>query len=337
MTQNESITDRGAQDNAINPQTGKGTEKSSPIMKKRILVPGLIILLAVAAGVFWYVKQLGYVSTDDAFIDTNKLSVSTKMLGRIIDLTVDEGDQVEAGQLLVQLDSTDIKAREDQAQAMLDLAKETINLAQVNLSRAQDDFDRSYLQYKDNIIPKEEFDHAQKELEAAKAELNIDKLKIQTSEAQLNVIRTELQNTSVFSPMSGIVAKRWMLKGDVVQPGQPIFTVFDMKNIWVTANLEETKLAFIHIGDETEISVDAYPDLKFTGKVTNIGSNTASQFSLIPPSNASGNFTKVTQRVPIKISINPVVDSGQSGPPDVIKLLPGMSVEVKVRQDSNEQ
>ena len=131
--------------------------------------------------------------------------------------------------------------------------------------------------------------------------------------------------------MDGVVAKRWVLSGDVVSPGQPIFTIYDLKNIWVTADLEETKLAPIHIGDTVSISVDSYPDQKFSGQVFQIGSNTASQFSLIPPSNASGNFTKVTQRVPIKISIKPVVTNDQPDPDKSIKLLPGMSVEIKIK------
>jgi membrane fusion protein (multidrug efflux system) len=131
--------------------------------------------------------------------------------------------------------------------------------------------------------------------------------------------------------MDGIIGKRWVLKGDVVQPGQPIYSVFDLKNLWVTADLEETKLGSIKNGDSVEISVDAYPDQKFAGKVYLIGSNTASQFSLIPPANASGNFTKVTQRVPVKISVQPVDINGNPMQNEKIKLLPGMSVEIKIK------
>ena len=229
------------------------------------------------------------------------------------------------------MDSTDFKAQENQAEAMLALDNESITLAKVNVEKAQDDFNRSQTQYKDNIIPKEQFDHAQKAMEAAKASFNIAQTKIGTAKAQLKVIKTELQNTRILSPMDGVVAKRWVLTGDVVSPGQPIFTIYDLKNIWVTADLEETKLAQIHIGDTVEISVDTYPDQMFRGQVFQIGSNTASQFSLIPPSNASGNFTKVTQRVPIKISISPVLKSEQKDPYESIKLLPGMSVEIKVK------
>lgn len=281
--------------------------------------------------IYWYIGQLAYVSTDDAIIDSNRLSVSSKILGRITDLTVDEGDSVQQGQLLVQLDSTDLKAQEIQARASLNLARESINLSAVNLSKAQEDFNRAENQYKEKIISEENFQHIQSALEAAKAQLNIDKTKVETSRAQLNVIKTELLNTSIYSPMNGVLGKRWVLKGDVVQPGQPIFTIFDLNNIWVTAFLEETKLGSINIGDKVEISVDAYPDQNFKGIVFQIGSNTASQFSLIPPSNASGNFTKVTQRVPIKITIEPLNEMGKPDPSDNLKLLPGMSVEIKIK------
>ena len=332
MANNEEI--KGQPKNNRNDNGGNGDQKIDDVpffKKKQVIIPFFIILIAAAAAIYWYIGQLGYVSTDDAFIDGNKLSVSSKILGRITNLNVDEGDSVKHGQLLVQLDSTDLKARENQAKAMLDLDNESITLAKVNLEKAQDDFTRAQKQYKDNIIPKEQFDHMQKALEAAKAAYNISLTKIGTAQAQLKVIKTQLENTKIFSPMNGVVAKRWVLTGDVVSPGQPIFTIYDLKNIWVTADLEETKLAAIHLGDTVNISVDAYPDQKFEGKVFQIGSNTASQFSLIPPSNASGNFTKVTQRVPIKISIEPVYSADQKDPKELIKLLPGMSVEISVR------
>ncbi len=332
MANNDSIKEQGGV-NKNNPSVSidEKIDEVPLFRKKRVLIPFFIILIAAAAGIYWYIGQLAYVTTDDAFIDGNKLSVSSKILGRITDLKVDEADLVKKGQLLVQLDSTDLIAQKQQAQAMLELDRESISLAQVNMEKAQDDYNRAEKQFKDNIIPKEQFDHMQKALEAAKAQLNISKTKVGTAQAQLNVIKTELNNTQIYSPMDGVVAKRWVLKGDVVAPGQPIFTVYDNKNIWITADLEETKLASLHTGDKVEISVDAYPDNNFEGRIYQIGSNTASQFSLIPPSNASGNFTKVTQRVPIKISIQPVTETGKPDPDNHIKLLPGMSVEIKVK------
>jgi len=118
-----------------------------------------------------------------------------------------------------------------------------------------------------------------------------------------------------------------VLQGDVVQPGQPVFTVYDGSQIWVTANLEETNLGALKLGDDVGISVDSYPDRIFGGKVFQFGGSTAAQFSLIPPNNASGNFTKVTQRVPIKIS----VEERTPGAASRAVLLPGMSVEIRIK------
>jgi membrane fusion protein (multidrug efflux system) len=142
------------------------------------------------------------------------------------------------------------------------------------------------------------------------------------------VIETQLANTRIASPLNGVVARRWVLPGDVVQAGQPIFAIYDLADLWVTANFEETKIGRLRQGDHVEISVDAYPGHNFQGTLLWIGAAAASQFSLIPPDNASGNFTKVTQRVPVRIAI----DRQQPGAGDPVTLVPGLSVEVSIRE-----
>ncbi|MGC8595021.1 MAG: HlyD family secretion protein [Candidatus Kryptoniota bacterium] len=302
--------------------------ESVPLFKKkRIVLPILLLLSAAAiAGYYWYMNMQDFVSTDDSYIDANSVSISTKMLGRIVYLGTDEGDTVKEGQTLVRLDDSDLRAQKASAKAQLELAQRGVPLAEVDVSRAQDDFNRAEVEYKGGVITKEQYDHAQKALEAARAEFAIALSKVTAARSQLGVIESQLLNTVVNSPVNGVVAKRWVLPGDVVQPGQPIFTIYDMKNIWVTANLEETKLGHVRIGDPVEINVDAYPAIKFHGSVFQIGNYTASEFSLIPPDNASGNFTKVTQRVPIKVSINDPVNT-------TVKpvLRPGMSVEISIK------
>ena len=305
---------------------GEKPKSGSIFKQKRIWIPFFIIIAAGVIFWFWYKGQLGFVSTDDAFIDGDKLSLASKMLGRVTALYADEGDNVQKGELLVRLDSTDLIAQRDQAVNALKLANDNIQLAKVNLNKAEQDFQRAKQQFEGNIIPKEQYEHSQSALEAAKAEFNIANTKIGTAKAQLNVINTQLNNTEIYSPMSGVVAKRWVLKGDVVQPGQPILSIYNLDSIWVTADFQETDLAAIKEGADVEIDVDSYPDHKFDGNVLQIGSNTASQFALIPPSNAAGNFTKITQRIPIKISIHPENVSKKD-----FRLLPGMSVEVKIK------
>jgi membrane fusion protein (multidrug efflux system) len=304
--------------------------ESVPIYRNvKIVIPLFLIVLVIAIFAWqYYVGLRDFVSTDDAYIDADRVAVSAKILGRIDQLIANEGDSVKQGQILIRLDNSDLCAQESQAKASLAFARENILLSKVNMEKAQTDFQRTSAQFDQKIIPKEQYDNARSELEAAKARLNIAYAQTATTQAQLGVIQTQLKNTVITSPMTGVISKRWVLTGDVVQPGQPIFSIYDLKNIWVTANLEETSLAALRSSENVEITVDAYPDTKFSGKVFQIGSNTASQFSLIPPNNASGNFTKITQRVPVKISITRVTNTNSQ---KLIDLLPGMSVEVKVR------
>ena len=296
--------------------------------KRRVIIPLAILLAAALGGAwYWYVNLRGYITTDDASIDADRVSISSKMLGRIATLTVDEGDTVAAGQVLVILDDSDLKAQLAQAAAAFRLAGESVKLATVNLTRAQDDYRRADQQYRTSVITKEQYDHAKSALDAAGAEVGIAVSRVAAAQAQVGVVQAQLDNTTIRSPLKGSVAKRWVLQGDVVQPGQPVFSVYDRSRIWVTANLEETNMDVVRLGEDVGISVDGHPDRVFGGRIFQLGSSTAAQFSLIPPNNASGNFTKVTQRVPIKISI----EERTPGKPVPALLLPGMSVEIRIR------
>jgi len=228
----------------------------------------------------------------------------------------------------VQMDDSDLKAQEAQAQAALDYVQQNVQVAKIALDQARDDFYRDSVQFENNVITRQQFDHAGKALEMARAQQAVAFSHVKASQAQLAVIQTQLKNTRIIASTSGVVARKWVVPGDIVQPGQPIFTLFDLNDVWITANFEETKLASIHPGDSVEISVDAFPGRNLMGTVELIGAAAGSQFSLIPPNNASGNFTKVTQRVPVKIVFTNL-DNSDPGKRPV--LLPGMSVEVKIR------
>lgn len=132
----------------------------------------------------------------------------------------------------------------------------------------------------------------------------------------------------IVSPVDGVIAKQWVVPGDLLEPGENIFTLNQGKDLWVTVYLQETKFSKIRLGQEALFTLDAYPDLTFYGKIFYIGSNTASEFSLIPPSNASGNYTKVAQRIPLKISIDRV--EGDAKKKAGMRLLSGMSANVKI-------
>jgi membrane fusion protein, multidrug efflux system len=297
--------------------------------KKRVILPLLfLILLGVAVTYYWYTDIRGYDSTDDAYIDSNDVTISSKTLGRIAFLGTDEGDTVAQGDTLVKLDVSDLKAQEAQAVASIESAQRNAELSNVNLEKTRDDLNRASIQLKGNAITQEQYDHARQALQTAQAQYNLAQAQINTSKAQLNVIQTQLNNSSILAPFGGVVARKWVMPGDVVQAAQPIFTIFDQSDIWVTAMFEETKISSIQIGDPVKITVDAYPDKDFEGKVILTGAAAASQFSLIPPNNASGNFTKVTQRLPVRISIS---EKNQPKGDPGAQLKAGMSVEVKVQ------
>ncbi len=303
------------------PKNGKKKSRGGIILLLFVILTGAI------GGGYWYFKLRGIVSTDDAYVDGDRATITPKVLGRITTLGADEGDTVQAGQLLIQLDTADLHARLEQALAQLELATRDVDLAEVTQHKAQDDFDRAAVQIKGHAITQEAYDHSRAALAAAEAQHAIALARVQTARSAVKVIEQQVADTRVVAPFRGVVAKRWLLPGEVVQPGQPVFTIYDFDHTWVTAVFEETKLRHLPIGTEVDLSVDAYPDHSLTGKVILVGAAAASQFSLIPPANASGNFTKVTQRVPVRIAIDATATDGG----DPVRLLPGMSVVVTVR------
>ncbi len=315
----------------------------------------LVVIGVLLTGLYYYRQYTKYYSTDDAYVDADRISVSSKILGRISLINAAEGDSVKAGQLLVVLDSNDLFAQRISAQAARDQAQaaqhqtvarytldqKNVRIQEISVEKAKEDLDRATVQYEGKVISREQFDHqkkayeaAQAQLEASKAQLDVSKSQIEnadysikTASAQIGVLETQLHNTRITAPSNGLIAKRWLLPGDIAQPGQSVLTITRDSIFWIAAYFEETKIGGIRIGQKAEFTIDAFPDVIFYGKVYNIATNTAAQFSLIPPSNASGNFTKVTQRIPVKISID---ETNTKDASLLRRLVSGMSVEVKI-------
>ena len=326
----------------------------------KMYLPLTIVAIGlIVGGTIWYIDYSSYLKTDDAYVTSDNISVSAKILGRISKLYVDEGDTVQANQLIAELDSMDFLAQKQQiiasklqteasklqAEAKFESDQKGIKVLEIAKDKADEDFQRAKTQYAGGVTTKEQFEHAkranetaQAQLDAAKAQLLVSKAQIHsaetsiiTAQAQIGVIDTQLNNTRLYAPTAGIVSKRWLLPGDVVQPGQSIFSVNDIRKFWVLVYLEETKMETLHLGQTVKFTIDAYPGVDFTGKVFMISPSTASQFSLIPPNNASGNFTKVTQRVPIKVSID-AADKKKTL--SSFQFRTGMSAVVKIVKNS---
>jgi membrane fusion protein (multidrug efflux system) len=331
--------------------------KEEPNKKRlKVYIPLTIVVLIILVGAFyWYKDYSMYITTDDAHVDADNVSIGSKIMGRIINLYANEGDVVKKGMLLADLDSTDLLAQRNQALAMKAQSQANLNQSEVkfssdqkslrvleiNLDRANEDLARAKNQAEGGVITQEQFDHAKKTAEAAAAQLDAAKAlllvsksmiasasaSVETANSQIKVLDAQLKNTRLYAPSDGVIAKRWLMPGDVVQPSQAVFTVTISKNLWIVAFLEETKIGEIHIGQSVRLTIDAFPDVKFSGKVFLIGSSTASVFSLIPANNAAGNFTKVTQRIPVRISIDKTEnDKALSS----FNILSGMSSVVKI-------
>lgn len=326
--------------------------------QKTNLVAGVILLVIAVAGAwfgyYWYDNYIMHVYTDDAAIDNNHVSVSAKITGRVSQLTADEGDTIKDGQLLVQLDQTDILNGIHQAEAALAsaqanlntvkagsrpqqiaMAQALVNQAQVNYDVVKKNHERMNGLYVQNLISKQQMEMAEDQLAQASTGLNTAKNSlsmaeegstkeqiaaaeagVSVAEAGLQTAKSQLRNTIINAPISGVIAKRSVLPGEVVQPGQAIFIINDLKHIWVTANFEETKIRMVHLGQSADIMIDAYPNRVFKGHIVQVGAD------IVPPPLSIGDSTKTTQKIPVKIRFDQASD---------LKLfVPGMSVEIRI-------
>lgn len=315
-----------------------------------------IVVIAVVAAFFWWWNYRKYISTDDANLDSFRVNVAARVMAPMVTLYAWEGDTVKAGMLLAELDSSGVTAQLQEAvaereemvanlkldKANLLTSENNLKLAEIAFNQMEINYRRAKTQYSGEAIPEEAFQNteeaykstrvkvevAKNQIYVAQARIAAGEASIAAADASIGSVRTELGYYRIMAPVDGVIAKRWSLPGDIIQPGQTIFTINEGKDIWVAVYLEETKFSTIRLGQEAKFTLDAYDGFTFRGKVFYIGSNAASEFSLIPPNNASGNYTKVAQRVPLKISIDSV--EGPDGKKENVKLVSGMSATVKI-------
>jgi len=227
--------------------------------------------------------------------------------------------------------------------ASIGTARANVRAAEARANKAEKDFARYQNLIKDGSITQQQFDQAKAEKEtseaqlaAAKTQLTAAQKQVGTSQSQVSAANStidsrladidfaklQLSYTKITAPTGGIVSKKNIQVGQLVQPGQSLFSIVDESSIYITANFKETQLADLKEGQLVDVNVDAFPDKELTGHIYNFSPATGAKFSLLPPDNASGNFVKVIQRIPVKIKLD---DN------DIMKLLrPGMSVNVSV-------
>jgi len=322
------------------------------------------LVAALATGIYYFEFVAPYESTDDAFIEAHVTPVAPQVAGRVQQLFVRDNQEVKAGDVLLQIDPSDYRASLDQASAALTAAKgrfeqanaqftadrakveqEKANVvaAKAEARQAEADYKR-YQAVGDQGISASQLDLAgtkasaseadvqaaqNKEL-AAEAQVNLDQAGIQTAaaevqknEADVRQAQLNLSYTQVKAPEAGYVTHRTVEAGAYVQTGQPLLAIVPHQ-VWIVANFKETQLTHMHLDQPVSVKVDAYPQIKFTGHVDSIQHGSGASFSLLPPENASGNYVKVVQRVPVKIVLDKISDAN-------VVLGPGMSVEPEVR------
>jgi membrane fusion protein (multidrug efflux system) len=283
-----------------------GEEKKRSLFRR----PGVIVAAAVLAiagigyGGLAMFHSFTHESTDDAFIDVHFVSVAPKIAGRVTAVNVDDNQLVKKGNALIEIDPRDFQVALAQAKANLAKDKATLVQANTNEKRAQDLFGKK-------VISTQERDTNVATSDASKAGVEADEAAVEQAELNLGY-------TKILAPIDGFVTKEAVATGDYVQIGQALMSLVPPR-VWVIANFKETQLRSMRPGQAATISVDAYEGVPLHGHVDSIQAGSGAAFSLLPPENATGNYVKVVQRVPVKI----VLDD-QQGLQRV--LGPGMSV-----------
>ena len=259
------------------------------------------------------------------------------------DLTIKE-QQAEADVASAQANVEVAKANSESTESMLATSKGEIDAAQINLWKATQDFDRYQNLIKDGSITQEQFDNAKAAKESAETQVSIAQKRyesaqkqyqvtlanltsmqatVATKQAALNYAKLQLSYTTVIAPVSGIASKRSIQMGQLVQAGAPLLAIVE-DSLWVEANFKETQLNDLKLGQTAEVKIDAMDNRPITGTISSFSGGTGALFSLLPPDNASGNFVKVVQRVPIRIALDNKNELYK-------QLRPGLSVEVTVQ------
>jgi membrane fusion protein (multidrug efflux system) len=317
------------------------------------LIVGAVVLVGAIVGVSWWLHARHFEKTDDAFIDVHAERVGPQVAGRVARVLVEDNQFVEPGQTLIEIDPADYLARVEQARAAVAQADAAVKSAAADVEQAKAEVEqartsaenaRTELARSESLpagaVSAQQLDNlraaarnaaaqvtvATKRQAAAEAQVDVAAGQTRVARAQLAQAQLSVSYTTVRATVGGRVSNRHVQAGDYVQVGQEVMTLVP-REVWVTANFKETQLTDMRPGQPVTVEVDAYPDVEFAGRVDSIQKGTGAVFSLLPPENATGNFVKVVQRVPVKI----VLDRRQKDQADYDRLAPGMSVVPKVR------
>jgi membrane fusion protein (multidrug efflux system) len=326
------------------PANGEKADNGQPQgnPRKRKLFLLLLLALVVIAGIAVYawheLHGRFYEETDDAYVNGNVVEVTPLIAGTVVSIGADDGDLVQEGQVLISFDPADAKIALENAQANLaktvrqvrgmysnvDSMRAQTNARRVELQKAQENYNRRKTLAASGAISQEELSHARDDLAAAQSALGTAQQNlagtaalvddtvisshpdVQAAAARLRDAYLARARTTLVAPVSGYVAKRTVQLGQRVQPGTPTMAVIPLEQVWVDANFKETQLHDMRIGQPVTLESDLYgDDVAYQGTVQSIGAGTGSAFSLLPAQNATGNWIKIVQRVPVRIKLDP--------------------------------
>ena len=331
----DSTTPQNPQANSNGNGNGNGNGKRK---RQLILLTLVLLVIGIACFLYWFLHARFFEETDDAYVGGNVVQISAQVGGTVVAVKADDTQVVKAGQPLVALDAADTKLALEQAQAALaqavrqtrqlflnnDTLAANVAAADSNLARAREDLQRRQAGLSSGAVSQEDVSHARDAVKSAVAALDQARAAAAANRALTdhtsvtehpNVLQaaTAVRNAylnyarvNIVAPVAGFVSKRSVQVGQRIAAGSPLMAIVPLEQIWIDANFKESQLQHIRLGQPVEVIADVYgSSVKYKGTVIGFSAGTGGAFSLLPAQNATGNWIKVVQRVPVRIALDP--------------------------------